>query len=91
MKFLVYTLTVYFGLLQTVYVVALGSYPEFAKGPSPLPGRNVGQLVDLFWMTLNAVVPVIISFLRARTEKPLEITIGLAPPKKIADPATEAS
>lgn len=73
-------------LYLTIYVVSFGIYPEWAKGPSVMPGRNWGQFVDMFWMLFNAILPVIISFFRARTEKPLEIRIGLPAPKKISDP-----
>ena len=40
----------------------------------------VGQVVDMIWMLFNAVLPLFIAYVRARSEKPLEITIDLQPP-----------
>lgn len=61
----------------TAFVVVSGSYPEWAK--SEFLGKNVGQVIDIVWMIFNAVLPVFISFMRAKSEKPLTITINLAP------------
>lgn len=61
----------------TAYVVFSGSYPGWAKAASGIPGKNVGQIIDIVWMVFNAVLPVFISFMRAKTEKPLKITIDL--------------
>lgn len=41
----------------------------------------VGQVVDMIWILFNAILPLIISYVRSKSEQPLEITIDMKPPK----------
>lgn len=59
------------------FVVLTGGYPEFAKAASGIPGRNVGQMIDLVWMIFNAILPVVISYIRSKSEAPLTFTVTL--------------
>lgn len=65
----------------TIYVsgcvVVLGAYPEWAKVASGVPGLTVGRILDLIWMVFNALLPVVIAFVRSKSEKPLHITLDL--------------
>jgi len=55
------------------------TYPPWALGPV---GGNmvVGQAIDLVWMIFNAVLPLIISFIRSKSEPPISFTIDLGKP-----------
>ena len=60
--------------------VVLG-YPYPAWGLVPVgDSMVVGQVVDVFWMLFNALLPLIISRVRSKTDQPLEITIDMKPP-----------
>lgn len=62
----------------SAYVVITGSYPEWAK--EEVGGMAVGEIVDMFWMIFNAVLPSIISFVQAKTETPLLIKVDQMQP-----------
>jgi hypothetical protein len=68
----------------TTYIVfGLGGdslYPEWGLQEIAGSGLVVGQVVDIFWMIFNAILPVIISGIRAGSEPPLEFTIDLKKP-----------
>ena len=66
----------------TFCVVALNGYPAWANTPwSPTgEGRVPGQIIDYIWMIFNAIIPLILSFVRSLSESPLEFTVDLAPP-----------
>lgn len=50
---------------------------------SGVPGHNIAELVDRVWMVCKALLPLFISFVRARSEKPLLISVGLRTPAVI--------
>ena len=57
-------------------------YPSW--GLIPAFGGNgivVGQVVDFIWMVFNAILPLIISYVRSQSEQPLEISIDMQPSK----------
>lgn len=64
--------------LTTMVVIGAG-YPEWAKSHL-VSGKNVGQVVDMVWMIFNAILPVIISYIQSKSEKPLKFTIDLVVP-----------
>lgn len=60
----------------TIFVVMNGFGAPWTLEPSILPGKCVGQLVDLIWMIFNALLPLLIARFRSKNERPLEITIS---------------
>jgi hypothetical protein len=66
----------------TTYVVLTASYPSWAN--TPLSGRDggmvPGQLIDYIWMIFNALIPFILSYVRSRSERPLEVTVDFKLP-----------
>jgi hypothetical protein len=72
----------------TTYLVVLANYPEWAKGASGIPNKSVGQVIDVIWMIFNAVIPIVISYVRAKSERPLEVFVDLAPPRCSSGDAT---
>lgn len=60
------------------YVVLIGSYPSWAT--KNLGGKPFGKWIDIFWMLLNAVLPVFVSFNQASTQVPLMVTIDQTRP-----------
>jgi hypothetical protein len=75
----------------TVYVVTHGEGAAWTLVPSPIPGKVMGQFVDMFWMFLNAVMPLIISYIRSKSEFPLEITFDIQEPKYVTPEGIEMS
>eukprot|EP00565_Helicotheca_tamesis_P004256 CAMPEP_0185741212 /NCGR_PEP_ID=MMETSP1171-20130828/38839_1 /TAXON_ID=374046 /ORGANISM="Helicotheca tamensis, Strain CCMP826" /LENGTH=200 /DNA_ID=CAMNT_0028413167 /DNA_START=650 /DNA_END=1252 /DNA_ORIENTATION=- len=67
----------------TIYVVRNGRGAPWTLAPSFIPGQCVGQLVDKVWMIFNAVLPLIISYNRAKSEYPLDIAITSEEPTYI--------
>jgi hypothetical protein len=49
-----------------------------------LPGNCVGQLIDKVWMIFNAVLPLVISYVRSNNEYPLEFVITSDEPNYLA-------
>lgn len=66
-----------FKIYLSAFVVVTDSYPQWAKTPTGIPKMNIGRVIDIIWMILNAILPLFISFARARSEKALTITIDL--------------
>ena len=59
----------------TIYVVGHGYGAPITMQDSPVAGMKVGQLVDSIWMVFNAVLPLIIAFVRMGNEEPLKIEV----------------
>jgi hypothetical protein len=55
-------------------------YPQWALQKVAGSEMAVGQVVDVVWMIFNALLPMIIAAVRARSEPPLEFTIDLCKP-----------
>lgn len=75
---------VYLSLTLTISIVKIVSSFHVVIHSSAAPWTLVpvgsivtGQLVDWIWMLFNAVLPLIISYLRAKSEHPLLVTIGI--------------
>jgi len=64
-----------FKIMATIYVVQNGVGAPWTLKPSPIPGKCVGQIVDLAWMFFNAIIPLLLSYFRSKNELPLEIKI----------------
>ena len=64
----------------TAYVVSGSGYPSWANTPFGSGSLVPGQIVDYIWMIFNAILPFIISFVRSRSERPLEIFVDIQPP-----------
>ena len=60
----------FFKIKATIYIVMTGEGADWTLKPSPMPGRLMGQLVDLIWMIVTAVIPLFISYFRARNDYP---------------------
>jgi len=65
----------FFKIRATIFVVMNGAGAPWTMKPSPMPGRVMGQFVDIIWMIFNAVIPLVISHFRARNEHPLKIKV----------------
>lgn len=76
-------------IFLTVHLVIAGSYPLWATSSSGISGQSIGQVIDIIWMLFNAILPVFISYVRAKTEKALVIEIDLPLPDSLF--VTEAS
>lgn len=64
-----------FKITATTYVVLHGEGAPWTMLDTFVPNMPVGRLVDLVWMVFNAILPLIISFLRNKAEKKLQIVI----------------
>jgi hypothetical protein len=64
-----------FKISATIFVVLNGRGAPWTLKPSPLPGKCIGEMVDIIWMIFNAVIPLIISHFRSKNEFPLVINI----------------
>lgn len=67
--------------LTSSVVFGSSGYPTWALQHTAIAGKTVGQLVDLVWMIFNALLPLVISYIRAKSERPLEFTIDCRAPK----------
>ena len=85
-------------LSATVNIVATGSAPSYYKqhlfgndgddGDDGDDGYVVGQLVDHAWMFMNAILPLIIAWVRMKNEDPLTIKITM-PQLDYAEPNSD--
>lgn len=67
----------------TTFVVMHGVGAPWTLAPSFLPGKAVGQVVDIIWMLFNAVAPLFISYFRSHREIPIVIEISTSAPTYI--------
>lgn len=67
--------------------VVLGyGYPSWGLATVSVPGHIVvGQVIDMVWMLTNAILPLVISYVRSKSEQPLQVTIDVDPPKFLLD------
>ncbi len=59
----------------TIFVVMNGRGAPWTLEPAAIGDQVVGQLVDKVWMIFNAVLPLVISYVRSKNEYPLDIVI----------------
>lgn len=78
-----------FKISATIFVVMNGQGAPWTLEPSILPGNCVGQLVDKIWMIFNAVIPLVIAYVRCKADYPLEITIGMKETKFVGGEGIE--
>ena len=66
---------------------------DFYKYPTFIPGMVLGKLVDLIWMIMNAVIPLLIAYVRMSNEEPITIVLTRNTPiYEVAKPqATETT
>ena len=66
----------------TAYVVLTGSNPSWAA--TPISGHDggmvPGQLISYIWMIFNVLIPFVLSYVRSRSERPLEVTVDFKLP-----------
>jgi hypothetical protein len=55
-------------------------YPQWALTPAGST-MVIGKVIDFIWMIFNAFLPVVISFIRYKSEPALIFTIDLEKPK----------
>ena len=65
----------FFKISATIYVVMNGVGAKWTLIPTPIPGFKVGRIVDVVWMLVNAILPLLIARFRASQEAQLLITI----------------
>eukprot|EP00537_Pseudo-nitzschia_pungens_P012467 CAMPEP_0172382334 /NCGR_PEP_ID=MMETSP1061-20121228/296_1 /TAXON_ID=37318 /ORGANISM="Pseudo-nitzschia pungens, Strain cf. pungens" /LENGTH=278 /DNA_ID=CAMNT_0013110177 /DNA_START=387 /DNA_END=1223 /DNA_ORIENTATION=- len=68
-----------FKIKGTWYIVMHGVGSPFYLTDGPF-GLKMGQVVDVVWMPLNAVIPLFIAWGRAICEKPIKIQFTSPPP-----------
>jgi len=65
-------------IYSTFQIVTTGTGPPFYRIPTPLPGFPdfvLGQIIDIFYMLFNAIMPIGIAWKRRQSEEPLTIEI----------------
>lgn len=62
-------------IYATLHTVLSGIGPDFYKYPTFIPGMILGKLVDLIWMIMNAVIPLLIAYVRMSNEEPITIVL----------------
>lgn len=65
----------FFKLGGTCSIVFTGVTPDFYFWDSPLPGKVMGQFMDIVWMIFNAAIPVLVSYFRSKRELKLDIVV----------------
>lgn len=65
-----------FKITATIYVVSEGHGAPWTLKQSFIPGKCVGQVVDIIWMIFNALIPLFVSNFRSKNEVPLKIVIS---------------
>jgi len=65
----------------TIYIVMHGKGAPWTLVPSFYKGEPVGWLVDKVWMLFNAVIPLLIAWVRSKNEGTIHITITEDEPK----------
>lgn len=71
-------------ITATIFVVQNGKGAPWTLEPSIVPGQCTGELVDKIWMIFNAVLPLILSYNRAKSEYPLDIAITSEEPTYVS-------
>jgi len=60
----------------TIQIVKTGKGPAFYY-ITPIPDLFLGQILDLFYMLLNVLIPIFIAFKRRQSEDPLKFEISI--------------
>jgi len=64
----------------TAFIVQNTVAPNWYKIPSFIPGYCMGMVLDRVWMLFNAVLPIVIAYVRMSNEKPMTITFSVPIP-----------
>ena len=72
-------------ITSTICVVLYGTTMPFTLNETAISGWVAGRLIDLIWMILNAIIPLFLAFIRAKSEPPLEIDFGMKNPRFVID------
>ena len=67
-------------VITTIHIVLYGTAMPFTLKEIDGSGWVVGRVIDIIWMILNAVIPLFVAFIRARSEPPLKIDVGMKNP-----------
>ena len=68
-------------IYATIQIVVNGPRgPDFYRNPTFIPGMVLGKLVDMIWMTMNAVIPMLIAYVRMNNEEPITIAFAQKTP-----------
>eukprot|EP00536_Pseudo-nitzschia_multiseries_P005054 jgi/Psemu1/254143/estExt_Genewise1Plus.C_910044 len=70
----------YYKIQGTIYIVKNGVGSPFYLEPSGVFGLLKGQVIDKIWMFVNALVPFVFAFVRAKSEDPLNFEITIPTP-----------
>lgn len=60
----------------TIYAVGYGKGVQWTLGVIPSIDMNVGRLVDIVWMIFNAMIPLLISYIRMKNEGKLKVEVS---------------
>ena len=76
-------------VVLNAYVVLYSKSAEWSTKEVAGGSFSVGRAVDLIWMVLNAVIPMIVSYFRARSEYALNVRIGMKAPKYLEEASAD--
>jgi len=72
-------------IYSTAYIVKNIYAPEYYTYDTPLPGKCLGQVIDMVWMTFNLYIPIFVALTRRNNEHPLTIKFSIPTPKYEGD------
>jgi len=66
-------------IYATIQIVLNGPRgPDFYRYPTFIPGMVLGKIVDVSWMIMNGVIPMVIAYVRMTNEEPITIVLAKA-------------
>jgi hypothetical protein len=67
-------------MYSTAYIVQNTRAPSYYLLPTPIPGKVLGELIDMIWMLFNAIIPIFVAYTRRNNEHPLTIEFSIPTP-----------
>jgi len=67
-------------MYSTAYIVKNIHGPPYYLYATPIPGMCLGQVIDMFWMIFNAIIPIFVSYTRRNNENPLTVKFSVPTP-----------
>jgi len=67
-------------MYSTAYIVKNTLAPPYYLYDTPIPGKCLGQLIDMAWMLFNAIIPIFVAYTRRHNEDPLTIEFSIPTP-----------
>lgn len=67
-------------MYSTAYVVKNIHAPSYNFLPTLIPGKSLGEVIDMVWMLFNAIIPIFVAYTRRNNEDPLTIEFSIPTP-----------